>query len=223
MSDSLADPDPPTLAADGDLEAILTRVSFQPGVMLGAEALDAEQDYHRRRLNRHQRWLVGIGTVFGLAVDAAPGVKRPDGSTDVTVTVAPGYAIDGLGREVLLPEPYVISLTDWLTSQTGAAATALLTASSGGTLFLRVTVRARACPMGLQPTLLPLFDAAIDPVVPSRIGDSVLLELLPDGNRTADAPAGPFGAWSSNRAAPASADIPGPLSAREAQLIQAIA
>jgi len=36
--------------------------------LLGVEATRDEQDYHRRRLVRHQYWLHGSGTVAGLAV-----------------------------------------------------------------------------------------------------------------------------------------------------------
>src|SRR3954447_17479331 len=121
MSDtSQQDLDLKTLTADSDLSGLLERVSFSAGVMVGAEALSAEQDYHRRRLNRHQRWLVGSGTVFGLAVDAGAGAARPDARIDVTLTVAPGFALEGLGRELAVPEPYVSSLVDWLEGQRAA-------------------------------------------------------------------------------------------------------
>lgn len=225
MSDSTSDTaaDRATLAADGDQSGQLQRVSFSPGVMLGAEALAAEQDYHRRRLNRHQRWITGTGTVFGLAVGTAPGKARANGQTDVTLSVAPGYALDGLGREIVVGESYVVSLLDWLTGQRGSDPASLESAFENGTLHLLVTARARAAPRGLTPTLVPVFDAAIDPVVPSRIGDSFLLELLPDRHRKPDAVSGGFGAWTADHATPASGDIPGPLSQRETDLIAAAA
>lgn len=216
------DLDRSTLTADGDQSGLLERVSFTPGVMLGAEALAAEQDYHRRRLNRQQRWLAGSGTVFGLAVKAA-GKPRSDGTMDVTLSVAEGYAIDGFGRELVVGETYMISLVDWLAAQRATAPASLESAFAGGTLFLLVTARARAAPRGLTPTLVPVFDAAIDPVVPSRIGDSFLLELLPDRQRRVDAAPGPFSAWTIDRGTPAKADIPGPLSQRETDLIAAAA
>ena len=50
-----------TLTADADYASTLERVSFETGIMVGAETLHAEQDYHRRRLNRHRRFLAGLG------------------------------------------------------------------------------------------------------------------------------------------------------------------
>src|SRR4051794_29555462 len=99
MSDSTTTVDQDELATDARFDDTLKRVAFQPGILLGSEALSAEQAYHLRRLTRHQRWLAGPGTVFGLRVD----VMQPppaDDATDVRLTVAPGYAIDGRGREV---------------------------------------------------------------------------------------------------------------------------
>ena len=139
MADSttdLVDPDIKALTADGDFAATLERVSFEAGIMLGAEALDAEQDYHRRRLNRHQRWLGGCGTVFGLAVDLPSGKTRGDGTPDIQLIVSPGYAIDGLGRELLVPESYSISLLDWLASQRASDPGSLTSVFAGGVLFV---------------------------------------------------------------------------------------
>ena len=166
MSDATTTVDQDELATDAQFQDSLERVSFQAGILLGSEALNAEQAYHLRRLTRHQRWLIGPGTVFGLRVDttsplsaltwaggtvtattaalhgftigstaqvtiigavpagyngtfacrittatqftyplaANPGAATQPGSyadaTDVRLTVSPGYAIDGLGREV---------------------------------------------------------------------------------------------------------------------------
>ncbi len=59
-----------SLLPDSQFQEPLARVSYQPGMLLGLEATRAEQDYHRRRLNRHQYWLHGSGTVCGLRVHA---------------------------------------------------------------------------------------------------------------------------------------------------------
>ncbi len=210
MSDSAGTLDQAALAADAQFADMLARVSFQPGIMLGAAALTAEQDYHLRRLTRQQRWLVGPGTVFGLRVDA---ITPADDPTDVRLTVSPGYAIDGLGREVLVGEAYAISLRDWLAAENASPGAA--GAYVGGTLFLRVTVRARACPQSLQPVVAELFDAGLDPVVPARIGDSFLLEVTGDAQQTGDTPARPLDWWAPGRATPAPGDVPGSVTARE--------
>lgn len=279
MSDAAADVDISALAADAQFDDMLRRVSFQPGILLGSEAMNAEQAYHLRRLTRHQRWLIGPGTLFGLRVDASlplseltwaagtvtataaaphglkfgdtvqltimdaapssyngtfactitsatqftyplaanPGAATSRGSyadaTDVRLTVSPGYAIDGLGREVIVNEPYAISLRDWLAGENARPDVA--GNFIGGTLFLRVTVRSRAAPQSLQPVVSELFDAGLDPVVAARIGDSFLLELSGDIQRLGDVPARPLDSWTPQRPTPVAADLPGPVTARE--------
>jgi hypothetical protein len=205
------------LASDAQFGDTLERVSFQPGILLGSEALNAEQAYHVRRLTRHQRWLVGPGTVFGLRVDA---VTPPSDPTDVRLTVGPGYAIDGLGREVLLNEGYAISLRDWLAAENARPDVA--GNFVGGTLFLRVTLRSRATPQQLQPVVSALFDAGLDPVVPARIEDGFLLELSGDARQLGDAAARPLDSWSPDHTTPAAANVPGPVTAREQTTLSGI-
>jgi hypothetical protein len=204
MSDTTLTPDQQELATDAQFSDMLQRVSFQPGVMLGAEALTAEQTYHLRRLTRHQRWLAGPGTIFGLRVDVLNPAPASD-PTDVRITVAPGYAIDGLGRDVLVGQAYAISLRDWLKAEAGGPAVAA--SYAGTTLYLRVTVRVQACPLSLQPVVAELFDAGLDPVVPARIGDSFLLELTGDQNQLGDVPAHPLDWWTPGRATPTAANV----------------
>jgi hypothetical protein len=205
------------LAFDAQFGDTLERVSFQPGILLGSEALNAEQAYHVRRLTRHQRWLVGPGTVFGLRVEA---ITPPDDSTDVRLTVGPGYAIDGLGREVLVNEGYAISLRDWLKAEN--ARPDVVGNFVAPTLFLCVTVRSRATPQSLQPVISALFDAGLDPVVPARIEDGFLLELSGDARQLGDAPARPLDAWLPNHTSPTAADVPGQVTAREQTTLSGI-
>jgi hypothetical protein len=201
MSDSVAI-DAAELAADVDFTSMLQRVSFQPGILLGAAALTTEQAYHVRRLNRHQRWLIGPGTVFGLRVDVAPSATDP---ADVLITVSPGYGIDGLGREIMVSQTYAISLRDWLAAAT--ANSQPLAPYVGGVLYLRVTARAQACPNALQPVVAALFDAGLDPVVTAQIGDSFLLEISCDANQTGDTAAAPLAAWSPDHVTPTAAQL----------------
>lgn len=71
------------------------RPTFFDGRVLSAEDLEAEQSYFLGRGRSDNRWLHGWGVVFGLAV-------TPSG--DGGVVVEPGLAIDGLGREIVVPE-----------------------------------------------------------------------------------------------------------------------
>lgn len=210
MSDATTTVDQDELASDAQFNDTLERVSFQPGILLGSEALTAEQAYHLRRLTRHQRWLIGPGTVFGLRVDVMTPADDP---TDVRLTVGPGYAIDGLGREVLVNEGYAISLRDWLAAEHTSPDVA--GNFVGGTLFLRVTVRSRATPQSLQPVVSELFDAGLDPVVAARVADSFLLEVTGDARQMGDAPARPLDSWSPDHTTPAAADVPGTVTTRE--------
>lgn len=79
------------------------RVNFFFGQRLTAEDLQAEQDYHRQMRYLHNR-LLGQGVVDGLEVTAGDG-----GST---VVVSPGLAIDGFGRELVVPQDVRLELSD---------------------------------------------------------------------------------------------------------------
>ncbi len=74
----------------------LTRPSFFTGQLLDAAALQAEQDYHREKLRRHNRRLHGFGVVSGLGVHVET-TSDPDGGR---IIVDPGYAIDACGEEI---------------------------------------------------------------------------------------------------------------------------
>lgn len=72
-----------------------TRPSFFDGQLLTAEDLRREQVYQDQRRQLLNLATVGAGVVTGLEVSA-----DPDGTG---ITVSPGLAIDGLGREIILP------------------------------------------------------------------------------------------------------------------------
>jgi hypothetical protein len=77
------------------------RPRYFEGQLLTAEDLRDEQDYWVRKHRLQNLALHGSGVVCGLAV-------TPQGRG--AVTVAPGIAIDGLGREIVVPEPVEIEL-----------------------------------------------------------------------------------------------------------------
>jgi hypothetical protein len=178
MSDFTENTD--SLEADASFEQPLRRVAYEAGMLLGLEATRDEQAYHRRRLNRHQYWLEGYGTLAGMRVGIDPlpdaGVTAP---IPVKVLVGQGVGIDGLGREVLIREPYGIDLADWIRAQ---GATRLYTGYNDTTnvLHLKVTVRHQEVPVGMQPVLARKLNLSTDAVQPSRTVDSILLELIPE-------------------------------------------
>lgn len=181
------------LAADADLQQPLQRVSYQAGMLLGLEATQTEQDYHRRHLNRHDYWLHGSGTVVGLRVSTRaidPGNDQDPAR--VQLIISPGVGVDGLGREVSVHEPYCIDLGAWLTTQYEDEANDSWGAlvrdgldTGTNQLWLKICMRYQDCPSGLQPALAVGVNAGTDAVQASRLKDSVLYELVaerPDGS-----------------------------------------
>jgi hypothetical protein len=172
--------DSATLKQDATLAAPLRRVSYEAGMMLGLEATRDEQAYHRRRLNRHQYWFDGYGTLAGMRVSMSPETHANRNDVVlVRLMVSPGIGIDGLGREVLLHETYCIDLGQWLAAQ-GETQLRGGYDDAGDALWLAVYIRQRDCPVAQQPVLARKLNLSTDAVQPSRIADSVLLELVPE-------------------------------------------
>lgn len=167
-----------SLDSDNNFDSPLRRVSFQAGMLLGVEATQSEQDYHRRRLIRHQYWFHGYGTLLGMAV-TVEGDESNDEEQDknLSIHVSPGIGIDGLGREVMIHEPYCINLSDWVATQEAESLAHGIDNDADSDLRLIVSVRYQDCASGLQPTMATRLNDSTDPVSPSRIGDSILLEI----------------------------------------------
>lgn len=174
MSDFAEDTD--DLEADAKFEQPLRRVAYEAGMLLGLEATRDEQAYHRRRLNRQQYWLQGFGTLAGMCVSIDPATAPNNNPMRTRLLVSPGLGIDGLGREVMIREPYGIDLSDWLQAQD---ATHLYAGYDDPTnvLHLSVSVRYMEVASGLQPVLARKLNLSTDAVQPSRTLDSIQLEL----------------------------------------------
>ncbi|MGE0028885.1 MAG: hypothetical protein AB7O78_06470 [Thermoleophilia bacterium] len=78
------------------------RNRYFAGRLLGAGDLQREQEYHRAAASRTAWAAMGWGVVAGLGLTVAPGAQGPE------VTVGPGLALDGMGREIVLPSPAVL-------------------------------------------------------------------------------------------------------------------
>lgn len=179
--------DHPTLKQDATMDETLRRVAYEAGMMLGLEATRDEQQYHRRRLTRHQYWLHGYGTLAGMAVGMEPD-SHPNSVDNITVRliVSPGLGIDGLGRELLVHESYCIDLGQWLAAQNETSLREGYD-DDQDRLYLNVMVRQKDCPVAAQPVLARKLNLSTDAVQPSRIADSVLLELVPGLPQAIDA------------------------------------
>ena len=90
-------------------KVIQRRPAFFTGQLLTKENFEAEQNYHRDARSKHNLRLHSWGVVDGLTVSQT-------GPT--TISVAPGLAIDELGRELLLQGPESLDLTGFGASQT---------------------------------------------------------------------------------------------------------
>lgn len=75
------------------------------GMLLGVEDFRAEQGFHLGQHRRHQRSLHGAGVVAGYGVSFKP--------TEMEVRVAPGQAVDALGRDLVLEGAQCVSLPLW--------------------------------------------------------------------------------------------------------------
>lgn len=80
-----------------------TRLAYFRGQLLDESDFRAEQDYHRLAWHLHNKKIHRWGVVEGLEVALHDDGKK--------ASVAPGLAIDGLGREVVLEEAAVLDLS----------------------------------------------------------------------------------------------------------------
>ncbi len=78
----------------------LKRLNFFTGFFTTAQDWEAEQTYHRQKLEFHNRWFHTPGIIRAIAeelrVEAIGGLK---------IQVRPGAALDDIGREIYLPQP----------------------------------------------------------------------------------------------------------------------
>lgn len=173
-----------TTTEDAEFHVPLERVNYEAGMLLGVDATRTEQSYHRMRVNRHNYWFHGVGTLFGLAVRMDPATSgSPGDNISLRLKVSPGIGVDGLGREVMSFEPYCVNLRDWFDAQLASEEGNLLLQNglddTGENIVLLITMRYHACESGLQPVLARKVNASTNAVSFSRAKDSLLLEIIP--------------------------------------------
>jgi hypothetical protein len=116
----------------------MKRPRFFSGQSLTAEDFQAEQDYHIAKRRLHNRVLHGSGVVAGLAVSVEHG-SQP------AVLVAPGFALDANGNEILVENPVRMDLGKctgrvcFVTIEYAETATNPVPAANGGVEFSRVS------------------------------------------------------------------------------------
>ena len=97
------------------------RPAFFDGQLLAAADLTAIYDYHREIRWLHNAALHGWGIAYGFTVQGAIGDRQ--------VTVAPGYALDCLGHDIVLGAPSTLQVPPVAGAAGGGAAVSYLTAS----------------------------------------------------------------------------------------------
>ena len=175
------------------------RPSYATGMLLDAQDFTDEQTYHRGRLARALASLTGGGTLAGLRVTySAASDGRPE-----EIRVAPGLAVDRLGRMVELPRPACLRLQRWFDAELAAdggdrlrtaaypnpggqlSARARSEAGTGGApavppraVTADVFIRFVACAQGLTPSFATGPFEALNAVAISRVRDAYELQLV---------------------------------------------
>ncbi len=173
------------------------RAAYATGMLLDAQDFADEQTYHRGRLARGLLFGVGSGTLAGLAVTHRPATQ--DQAEEIQV--APGIAIDGIGRLVEIPRPACLRLERWFTGETERDGGDTLRRAAQGNLdplvgprvqppgalparavVADVYVRFVSCENGLTPSFAAGPFDALDAVAPSRLRDAYELHLIARGD-----------------------------------------
>jgi hypothetical protein len=173
------------------------RPFYATGMLLDAQDFSAEQTYHRGRLALAIAFLSGGGTLAGLAVSYQAA------DTPEEIRVAPGVAVDRLGRLVEVPRPACLRLQRWWDASVAKDGGDTLQraardkfdqllsprfqdiAGSGDVpaipdrgVVADVFLRFVACEEGLTPTFASGPYDALDAVATSRLRDAYELLLI---------------------------------------------
>ena len=85
----------------------IVRPTFYEGMILGADNLNGTVDHARNERARHGRYLHSWGIAYGLTLTTES--RSESNNKYVDVTLQPGVAIDGTGREIVVPKPELLS------------------------------------------------------------------------------------------------------------------
>jgi hypothetical protein len=160
------------------LNALPGRVSYSQGMMLDAQDFADEQDYHRRQLSLVLRHLAGSGTLAGLKVTVEPPAPG-DGSEQLRI--APGVAVDRLGRLIEVPKAQCLRLSNWLAYRMANQPARLAPLVQGGSIVLLADIFLGFGEVGagLRPAFPEGVVNATDAAVPARTVESFALSLEP--------------------------------------------
>ena len=169
------------------------RASYATGMLLDAQDFADEQTYHRSRLARALGFLAGSGTLAGLEVTHRPATAdRPE-----EIEVAPGVAVDGIGRMIEIQRTACLRLQRWFDGENRRDDGDTLRMAALGDLDRFLSARAQdgaalparavvadvylrfvACERGLTPSFAAGPFDALDAVAASRLRDAYELHLV---------------------------------------------
>jgi hypothetical protein len=130
------------------LPAEFTRLRYSYGMRLGQVELSDEQSYLVGKHRFHNMHCHGAGVLCGLRVDRFVWPHGATAGTPSTVLrVSRGAALDGYGREVLVPCDQCIDVAAWFAVNRGK----LNPAPAAGALRIWVALRYRECPSDPAP------------------------------------------------------------------------
>ncbi|HEX8454336.1 MAG TPA: hypothetical protein VF647_19810 [Longimicrobium sp.] len=158
-------------AAAGPLRADPSkRVNYTLGLVLGVDEFQQEQLYHRAGRWRHNQWLHGYGTVWGLQV------TTPDpADADPEIRVTEGAAVDPCGRDICVPDTMCVRLNAWLDRHREVLQR--LYGNGPAVIPLAVVLCHRECPDDVVPVPGEPCRSQDDAMQPSRIRESFELRL----------------------------------------------
>lgn len=90
------------------MAGLFKRINFFKGLFMKTEDWQREQEYHMEKQRFHNKYLHTPGVVF----NCLEGLRVSVSEKGNTLTVAPGYAIDGEGRDLYVPEAKEILIPD---------------------------------------------------------------------------------------------------------------
>jgi hypothetical protein len=153
------------------------RPSYYNGMLLDADDFREEQRYHIDQLARVARFLHGSGTAAGLEVRYL--AADADGHQAGELVVLPGVAVDRIGRVIELRKPWCLRVDRWFEHAIAEQSTLQpLTDGSERHLVADVFVRYIEAPRELRPAFRAVDGDATDSVVPARLEDAFVLELV---------------------------------------------
>lgn len=175
-------------------EPAAERLNYAIGQMLDAGDLRDEQTYHRGRLARLAKYLLGHGTLAGLRVTG------PDADdAELHLTVEPGVAIDRYGRLVEIASPQCIRLARWFDdrgdAELNAASHSEPRVPKGDMVAADLFLSAHSCGAGKTPAFATGPFDALDAVVSSRLAERGSLALVLRAEGGPDPIPEPANAW----------------------------